>query len=684
MESKEIPELPGGNSGKWTLEKIEIDNMVDVPMGDGAAANDVNESFLKRKPSSVKKRIPVQDSTPKMGRISSGATRGLMSLRFLDRTRTGKEEDAWRAIEKRFNQNVVDGRLFKDKFGVCIGMGDSKEFAGELFEALARRRNISTENGIGIEELREFWEDMTNQDLDTRIHIFFDMCDKNGDGKLSEDEVREVLIMSASANKLSKFKQHAATYASLIMEEFDPDDQGYIEMWQLEELLRGMVGSEEGKKRAKKSETLARTMIPKEYRTPITKFLSRNSEKLYDNWKRIWVLLLWLSINLSLFIWKLNQYKHRAAFQVMGYCVCLAKAGAETVKFNMALILLPVCRRTLTQLRETFLGRVIPFDDNINFHKLIALAILLGAALHILMHCSCNIVRLTTCPKSQFDAIFGPAFDYHQPTYLGVVGSIPGITGILMMILMIFSFTLATHSFRRNVVKLPGAFHHLAGFNAFWHPFSITSAPDDDYLSVHIRTLGDWTSELKNRFAKACEPQTTKPRQGNLVRMETKAYTETPQEFPRIVIKGPYGAPAQNYKKYDILLLIGLGIGATPFISIIKDIVNNEARNNVIEMHNYLTSVYEEGDARSALIAMVQSLQHAKNGVDVVSESRIRTHFARPNWRQVFTHLAAVHPCCRIGVFYCGSQTLTKPLKKLCQEFSINTSTRFQFHKENF
>lgn len=43
----------------------------------------------------------------------------------------------------------------------------------------------------------------------------------------------------------------------------------------------------------------------------------------------------------------------------------------------------------------------------------------------------------------------------------------------------------------------------------------------------------------------------------------------------------------------------------------------------IIEMHNYLTSVYEEGDARSALIAMIQKLQHAKNGVDVVSESRV-------------------------------------------------------------
>jgi predicted ferric reductase len=34
---------------------------------------------------------------------------------------------------------------------------------------------------------------------------------------------------------------------------------------------------------------------------------------------------------------------------------------------------------------------------------------------------------------------------------------------------MSFSFTLATHSFRRSVVKLPSPLHHLAGFNAFWY-----------------------------------------------------------------------------------------------------------------------------------------------------------------------------------------------------------------------
>lgn len=34
------------------------------------------------------------------------------------------------------------------------------------------------------------------------------------------------------------------------------------------------------------------------------------------------------------------------------------------------------------------------------------------------------------------------------------------------------------------------------------HPFTISSAPGDDYLSVHIRTLGDWTSQLKTLFSK--------------------------------------------------------------------------------------------------------------------------------------------------------------------------------------
>lgn len=29
-----------------------------------------------------------------------------------------------------------------------------------------------------------------------------------------------------------------------------------------------------------------------------------------------------------------------------------------------------------------------------------------------------------------------------------------------------------------------------------WHPFTLTSAPEEDFLSVHIRVAGDWTGEM--------------------------------------------------------------------------------------------------------------------------------------------------------------------------------------------
>ncbi|KAI5384695.1 hypothetical protein KIW84_071634 [Lathyrus oleraceus] len=161
---------------------------------------------------------------------------------------------------------------------------------------------------------------------------------------------------------------------------------------------------------------------------------------------------------------------------------------------------------------------------------------------------------------------------------------------------------------------------------------------------------------------------------------------------PKLLVDGPYGAPAQDYQNFDVLLLIGLGIGATPFISILRDLLsdtrtideqtdsntettksdesfNSFTSSNVtpgrhkrsqritnaffywvtrepgsfewfkgvmdevaamdhkglIELHNYLTSVYEEGDARSTLITMIQALNHAKHGVDILSGTQVRS-----------------------------------------------------------
>lgn len=119
---------PGENdSTKWMLQIVDIDNMEEVPINDGdqvrssTAESQNGETSLNESESIVKRRNEAQGKVPGLGRSTSGAARGLNSLRFLDRTTTGKEGDAWKPVQKRFKQHAVEGKLYKEKFGVCIG-----------------------------------------------------------------------------------------------------------------------------------------------------------------------------------------------------------------------------------------------------------------------------------------------------------------------------------------------------------------------------------------------------------------------------------------------------------------------------------------------------------------------------------------------------------------------------------
>uniref|UniRef100_J3NDZ1 EF-hand domain-containing protein n=1 Tax=Oryza brachyantha TaxID=4533 RepID=J3NDZ1_ORYBR len=519
--------------------------------------------------------------------------------------------NGWPEVEKRFDRLAVDGFLLRSRFGQCIGMVGSEEFAVQIFDALARRRGITAQL-LTKDQVREFWEQLSDPGFDAKLQTFFDMVDKNADGQITEEELKEVLTLTASANKLSKILERVDEYTALIMEELDPDQLGYIDISNLEALLLlppSQAPSKLVTHSSNISQLISQKLVPTNDRNPLRRGLRKLGYFMEDNWKRVWVVALWLAINAGLFTWKFMAYKRHPTFDVMGYCVCVAKGGAETTKFNMALILLPVCRNTITWLRSrTKLDAAIPFNDNINFHKVVAGGVVVGVALHGVTHLTCDFPRLLHAS----DAVYEPMKKYfgqtRVPNYWWFVKGVEGITGVIMVVLMAIAYTLAHPWFRRSKLSEGNPLKRLSGFNMFWyshhlfvvvyiafvvhgvclyinrtwwkqttwmylaiplllyagerifralrshgfttvriekvaiypgnviaiymskppgfkyksgqyiyvncgevspfewHPFTITSAPGDSYLSMHIRCRGDWTSSFRAIFSQICRP----------------------------------------------------------------------------------------------------------------------------------------------------------------------------------
>jgi respiratory burst oxidase len=216
---------------------------------------------------------------------------------------------------------------------------------------------------------------------------------------------------------------------------------------------------------------LSQKLIPTKDRNPVKRFAMNISYFFLENWKRIWVLTLWISICITLFTWKFLQYKRKTVFEVMGYCVTVAKGSAETLKFNMALILLPVCRNTITWLRtkSKLIGSVVPFDDNINFHKVVAFGIAVGIGLHAISHLACDFPRLLHAKNVEFEPMKKFFGDERPENYGWFMKGTDGWTGVTMVVLMLVAYVLAQSWFRRNRANLPKSLKRLTGFNAFWY-----------------------------------------------------------------------------------------------------------------------------------------------------------------------------------------------------------------------
>jgi len=252
-----------------------------------------------------------------------------------------------------------------------------------------------------------------------------------------------------------------------------------------------------------------------------------------------------------------------------------------------------------------------------------------------------------------------------------------------------------------------------------WHPFTLTSAPEEDYISVHIRVVGDFTKALAKAVGCDFETKGSKgdaPSGGKVV--GTVSNPPLNRTLPRVMVDGPFGSASEDFLNYETVLLVGAGIGVTPFASILKSIwyrmnnfnsskptrlskvyftwviadfgaaewfhsllhaIEEQDTQNRIEINIYLTLKKMKEDDMNNII--VQDVGAEK---DAITSLRAPTHFGRPNWDRVFTNIVDKHPETDVGVFFCGPAALSRTLKMNCNTHSDPRNTRFFYGKENF
>jgi len=96
------------------------------------------------------------------------------------------------------------------------------------------------------------------------------------------------------------------------------------------------------------------------------------------------------------------------------------------------------------------------------------------------------------------------------------------------------------------------------------------SAPEEDYLSVHISVKGDFTTTL----AKACGCDFSKGKGGKGDKeaaggkvIGTNTNPPINITLPRVMVDGPFGSASEDFTRFETVLLVGAGIGVTPFAS---------------------------------------------------------------------------------------------------------------------
>ncbi|KAF6237545.1 hypothetical protein HO173_004435 [Letharia columbiana] len=265
-----------------------------------------------------------------------------------------------------------------------------------------------------------------------------------------------------------------------------------------------------------------------------------------------------------------------------------------------------------------------------------------------------------------------------------------------------------------------------------WHPFTITSCPFDPYVSIHVRQVGDWTRALGD--ALGAGPSQAKEFDGLDLMGIYEIALQNGQEMPAIRVDGPYGAPAEDVFDNEIAVLIGTGIGVTPWASILKNIWHLRAGPNpprrlrrvefiwvckdtssfewfqtllssleaqsmeaaagsgagpeFLRIHTYLTQRLDIDTTANIYLNSVGT------DLDPLTALNSRTNFGRPDFKKLFGAMrdgisdgSYMNDLkggeSDVGVYFCGPNDAARDIRTATDEVT-SSDVRFRFWKEHF
>jgi dual oxidase len=220
------------------------------------------------------------------------------------------------------------------------------------------------------------------------------------------------------------------------------------------------------------------------------------------------------------------------------------------------------------------------------------------------------------------------------------------------------------------------------------HAFSLASAPQDTSLELYIKAVGPWTWNLRNEIS------------------EAKAKGSP---FPAVNLSGPFGDGNQEWHNYEVVLMVGGGIGVTPYASTLTDLVKKKAsgaHNNIkckkvyfvwicpthknfewfvdvlksvekedvtglLDVHIFVTQFFHKFDLRTTVLYICEKHFRTHNyGVSMFTGLRASNHFGRPNFDKILGFLQQRHrnETNEIGVFSCGPAAVNKQIRSACTE----------------